>query len=416
MIAKRRFLSTAREAAGFLGFVLRRWSEDRCPQMAGGLTYTTLLALVPMFAIALAVLSSAAVFGPVMEQVKGFLIANLTPQASSHVIGAYLEDFAANARRLTWAGALGVLFVSIMLMLMVDRSLNAIWRVRRARSYWLLVPVYAVLLIAGPLLAGVAASIATNALALSQGAFATSDGWPAQLLHAFPLVLSAVAFFLLYKLVPHRYVPWGHAALGAVVAAMLFAALRSGFGLYVSLVPTYGIVYGAFATLPLFLVWLYFSWLIVLFGAELAACAAYGYRGLWRRMGMAHAHFHEAVQVARRFIAAGAAPVAFKRLRAVTRLPVHELEDMLVRMEEAGIVRRLNRRQFALAANPGAITLGDLYEATVAPVGGIRPEEWAEISADLARAAGEMRQALERPIVTLSRKLENAPSKGKRTR
>ncbi len=413
MIAKRRSIDTARDVAGFLGFVLRRWSEDRCPQMAAGLTYTTLIALVPLFAIVLAVLSA---FGPVMAEIKAFLIANLTPQASSHVIGGYLEDFASKAQRLTFAGIAGVFFVSIMLMLMVDRSLNAIWRVRRARPYWLLVPVYAVLLIAGPMLAAVATTLANNALAHSRGAIPVPEDWVLALLRASPLAVSAAAFFLLYKLVPHRFVPWRHAALGAVVAAVLFAVLKEGFGAYVRLVPTYGIVYGTFATLPLFLVWLYFSWLIVLFGAELAACAAYGHRGLWRRLGTAGTHFHEAVLVARRLIAARGAPVAFKRLHAITRLPVGELEDLLARMEEAGIVRRPNRRQLALAAHPEAITLGDLYAATVAPVGGLRPEEWAEISVDLARAAADMRQALERPLASLSRKLDAVPRKTKTTR
>lgn len=392
------------DAARYVGFVLRRWSEDRCPQMAGGLAYTTLLALVPLFAVVVAVLSSAAVFGPVMEEVKGFLVANLAPRVADKVVSEYLEDFAANAQRLGFAGSVGVFVVSIMLMLMIDRSLNAIWHVRRARPYRLLVPVYAVLLIAGPLALGVSVSVASYLAARSSAVLGAMVGWETVLLRVIPFVLSALAFFLLYKLVPHRYVPWTHAASGAAVAAVLFEAAKDGFGSYVRLVPAYGVVYGSFATLPLFLVWLYASWLIVLFGAELAACAGYWHHGLWKRISTAGTHFHEALQLARRLIACGPAGLTFKRMRAVTRLPVHELEDMVGRLQEAGIVQRVDRRRYVLSADPTAITLEQLYEATVAPVGGMRPEEWAEISGDFAAAARDMRQALRRPIVSLARK------------
>lgn len=413
MNATRRPLSLLADAAGFFGFVLRRWSEDRCPQIAGGLAFTTLLAIVPMFAIVVAVVSSAPFFGDVLGQIRAFLVLNLLPQVAGKVM-VYVEDFAANAQRLTFPGTIFLFVVSMMLMLMVDRSLNAIWRSRRARSLVLLVPVYAVVVVAGPVLLGVSVSITSYLASLALASGAMPEGWNAAFIRAITLGSSIAAFFLLYKVIPHRHVPWRHASFAAVVAALLFEGAKESFALYVRTVPTYGILYGAFAAVPIFLLWLYVSWLVVLFGAELAASAGYWRDGVWKRAASAGTHFHEAVQIVRRLMAAGRRGLSFIRLRAVTRLSAHDLEDTLGRMVEAGILARGGRRGYVLAGDPELITLGELYEAVAAPVGGMRPEDWAEISPDFARTAAEMREGLQRPLVSLSRKLSASPPKRRR--
>src|SRR5438128_2912886 len=121
------------ETLGFLRFVLRRWTEDRCPQIAGSLTYTTLLALVPIFAVAVAVLSSAPFFEDVMSSIKIFLLMNLLPEIAGMIITVYMEEFAAHAARLTSLAIAVVFVLAVWMMLIMDRSLNAIWRVRRSR-------------------------------------------------------------------------------------------------------------------------------------------------------------------------------------------------------------------------------------------------------------------------------------------
>ena len=141
------------EIAGFLRFVLRRWSDDRCPQIAGSLTYTTLLALAPMFAIVVAVLSSAPFFGEVMAKITIFLQQILVPEVASRIITVYIPAIAANAVRLTWAGLATVAVLAVWLMLIMDRSINAIWRVRQTRPYWISVLGYVALLLSTPLLA-----------------------------------------------------------------------------------------------------------------------------------------------------------------------------------------------------------------------------------------------------------------------
>lgn len=255
----------------FVSFVLRRWTEDRCPQIAGSLSFSTLLALVPMFAIVVALLSGTPVFHEVMTQLKVFLLLNLMPEIAGRIITVYLPEFAANARKLTTLGVLFLFVAAVSMMLTVDRSLNAIWRANERRAFWVSVLAYVALLVVGPLLIVVSVSTTTYLMSLP-------DRWanvpaPAHsfLLQAVPSAVSTLAFFLIYRLVPHGRVNAWHALAGGFVAAMLFELAKEGFAFYVAHAHAYSVAYGAFAALPLFLLWIYLSWLIVLFGAELAA-------------------------------------------------------------------------------------------------------------------------------------------------
>lgn len=401
---------------GFMRFVLTRWTEDRCPQIAGSLTYTTLLALVPVFVIAVAVLSSAPFFEDVMTQVKIFLLMNLMPEIAGKIITVYMEEFSGNARRLTTFGLIAVFVLSVLLMLIVDRSLNAIWRVKRSRPYWLSVLGYVVLLLAGPLLIGVSVSITTYLMTLSLSLTDVTPEWSSRLLRIVPVTLTTVAFFLIYRIIPHRQVPWRHALFGAVVAAVLFEAAKDLFALYVSLAPGYSLVYGAFAAVPIFLVWIYLSWLVILLGAELTASAAYWRGRLWKEPSTPGTHFRQAVNVARALLDAQDHAASFERLREATELPAHKLEDTLYRMTDAGIAKRIGRAGYALARKADEVTIEDLYSATVSPVGAMRPEEWADVSADFARAANQMREGLKRPLSSLREEPAAPLRKAKRGR
>jgi membrane protein len=266
-------------AFAFLPYVLRRWSDDRCLQIAGSLAFTTLLALVPMFAIVVALLSRAPFFEQVLVQIKIFLLLNLVPEIAGRIITVYMEEFAANAVRLTTLGV-GVLFVSaVVTMLTVDRSIHAIWRERRSRPLWISLFAYATLLVVSPLLIAVSVSLTTYLMSLSTEV-EVSRRAHSLLLQAAPSIVSAIAFLLLYKLVPHRRVLWRHAAAGAALASVLFEAAKAGFAIYVANVPGYNVLYGAFVALPFFLLWIYVSWLVVLLGAELAAAL-----GSWPETG-----------------------------------------------------------------------------------------------------------------------------------
>jgi membrane protein len=389
------------EVPGFLRFLWRRWSEDRCPQVAGALTYATLLALVPLFVIAVAVLSSAPVFSDVIEDLKRFLLRNLVPDIARHIIYVNLAQFQQNAARLTTVGLVGVLFVAMMLLLSIDRTLNGIWRVRRSRPYWLSALTYLVLVVLGPLLIGVSVWVTTYLSPLLPALAGFEPEPHSRLLRILPVLVTTVAFFLLYRLLPHRRVPWRHALLGAVIASVLFEAAKSLFSVYARMAPTYNLVYGAFAAVPFFLIWVYLSWLTILLGAEITASAAYWEGELWKHPASPGARFLHAIRVARSLMDAAGAPVSFNDLRRTTRLPVHELEDTLFAMEACHIVSALKRPFFGFARPPEKVTVAELYEATVVPLAALDALEWEEVSPEYAAAARRLRETLERPLTSL---------------
>ena len=331
--------------------MLRRWSEDRCPQIAGSLTFTTLLALVPMFAVVVAMLSRLPFFERVMVQIEGFLRLNLVPEIADRIIEIYLVQFRQNALKLTSMGVAALLVTAFALVFTVDRSINAIWRVRRHRPFWVSVMAYLVLLSVGPILIAVSVSITTYLLSLSM-----TSPVPEQahsfLLQAVPAMVSSIAFFLLYRIVPNRKVPWRHALLGGGVAGVLFEVAKEIFAFYVAHAPGQGVVYGAFAALPFFLLWIYLSWLVVLFGAELAASLDYWKTRAWRRLEEP-TRFGDAVGIARRLFEANGTPVTFEQLRAATTLPQDELEDALHHMCASGLVERVGRKGYAIPRAEG---------------------------------------------------------------
>jgi membrane protein len=339
-----------------------------------------------------------------MHQVRVFLHLNLAPTIATRLTNDYLEDFAGNARRLTVPGIVLLLALSVWMMLIVDRSLNVIWRVRRRRPYWLLVPGYLALLIVGPVLLATSTVATTYVVSLSMGLAPDLLG-RRELFRVVSALLSMLAFFVVYKTVPHRHVPWRHAVVGSAVAGVLFEAAKELFAVYVRHASTYSAVYGAFAALPLFLIWIHLSWMVLLLGAELTASAGYWHARHWARADRPGVRFHEAMKVARLLVEAGASGIDFEELRHGAVLPAHELDDLLDRLSEAGIVREVGAGTFALARDPTVTTLAELYEASMAPLAGMRPEEWAEVSADFERAARAMRAGLDRPLATLSSNL-----------
>ena len=337
------------DALGFLRFVLRRWSEDRCPQIAGSLAFTTLLSLVPVFAIIVALMSRAPFFDAVMVQIEGFLRLNLVPAIADRIIDVYMAQFRENALKLTGVGVAALLVTAFALVFTVDRSINAIWRVRRHRPFWVSVLAYAMLLSVGPLLIALSVSITTYLLSLSMTSPVSPEAH-SFLLQAVPTAVSSIAFFLLYRVVPNRKVPWRHALLGGFVAGMLFELAKEIFAFYVAHAPGAGVVYGAFAALPFFLLWIYLSWMVVLFGAELAASLDYWKTRAWRRLASRDTRFGDAVGIARRLFEANGSPVTFEQLRAATTLPQDELENALHHMCASGLVERVGRKAYAIRA------------------------------------------------------------------
>jgi len=252
-------------------FIAGRFIQDRCTQTAASLTFTTLLSLVPMITIALTMFSAFPIFEDFSVQIKTYLLNNLMPETAGAAITRYMQQFADSAARLTTVG-IGFLAITAMsMMLTIDHAFNIIWRVTRPRPLVKRLVVYWAVLTLAPLLIGASLSLTSWLVGLSMGYAKHIPLFGIGVLKTLPVLFTTLAFALLFRLVPNRYVPRSHALIGAVVAAVLFETMNRIFGYYVSHFPTYKLVYGAFASVPIFLMWIYLSWLTILFGAEIAA-------------------------------------------------------------------------------------------------------------------------------------------------
>ncbi|MFH6601376.1 YihY family inner membrane protein [Ectopseudomonas khazarica] len=257
-----------RDWLGFWLSLYQRFMENRGAGNAAALTYTTLFAVVPMMTVTFAMLSAIPAFQGVGEEIQAFIFRNFVP-STGETVQEYLREFTTQARQLTWFGV-GLLAVTAFLMLVtIEKTFNVIWRVRQPRRGMSSFLLYWAILSLGPLLLGAGFAVSTYiaSLALISGPDAVLGA--KTLLGFAPLLSSIAAFTLLYAAVPNTRVPLPHALLGGLFAAILFEVAKALFGLYVRLFPGYHLIYGAFATVPLFLVWIYLSWLIVLLGAEL---------------------------------------------------------------------------------------------------------------------------------------------------
>ena len=264
----------------FCRFLLQRFLADRGPQSAAALTYTTLFAVVPMMTVTFAMLSAIPAFQGVGEQIQMYIFSNFVPSTGA-TIQQYLIAFTDQARQLTWFGVGFLMATALMMMLTIEKAFNLIWRVRQPRRGMSSFLLYWAILSLGPLLLGAAFAMSTyiTSLSLISGPHALIGA--GTLLKAMPLVLSIAAFTLLYAAVPNTRVPLRHALVGGVFTAVLFEAAKQAFGLYVTYFPSYQLIYGAFAAVPLFLLWIYLSWIIVLFGAELVCGQSSSLQ--WRR-------------------------------------------------------------------------------------------------------------------------------------
>lgn len=260
-----------RSPLAFVTAMARRFGDVRTLQTAGALSFTTLLAIVPLLTVALWAFSGIAAFAEVLAAFERFLAAQLLPEGmlGARVTG-HIGEFRGNAARL---GALGLgflLVVAILLLLTVEETLNRIFAVTRPRPLLRRLLVYAVLLALGPVLIGASLTMTTYLAGASIGLLDLGEA-ARTALGVLPFAFTCVALTLLYFLGPYRRVEPGHALLGGLFAAALFELAKRGFALFVAKFPTYTLIYGAFAALPMFLLWLYLSWLVVLIGATLTA-------------------------------------------------------------------------------------------------------------------------------------------------
>jgi len=250
-----------------------RFREDRLGLTASSLTFTTLIALVPLVTVMLAVFSAFPMFASFQGALEKYFLQALVPDNIARTVLSALTQFAGKAARMGSLGLALLVLTALALMLTIDRALNAIWRVKRPRPFAQRVLVYWGGLTLGPLLLGVSLSLTSWALSASKGVVDELPGGVGLLLNIIEFVLMAGGMAAMFHYVPNTHVRWRHAIAGGVFVAAGLEAAKRVLAWYVGSMPTYSAVYGAFAAVPIFLLWIYVAWLIVLWGAVIAAYA-----------------------------------------------------------------------------------------------------------------------------------------------
>lgn len=255
----------------FFGYLWHRFWADNCFQYAGALSYTTVFALVPLTVSVFGILSAFPVFEEWSQRLRSYVFTNFVP-ATGDTIEGYITSFAANASSLTGVGIIFLIVSALLMMYSIEDAFNRIFRVTRPRRPVSRFVMYWTVLSLGPMLVVAGLAMSTYFFALPM--FAELDRelrFADRLLVLLPGLVTWLALTLSYAVVPNTEVRWRHAAMGALVATILFELGKRGFAFYLTSFPSYQRIYGAFAVVPIFLFWVYLSWNIVLLGASLAA-------------------------------------------------------------------------------------------------------------------------------------------------
>ena len=359
------FMQRARET---LQFAVRRTTDVRLTQVAGSLTFVTVLSMVPLLAVALSLFTAFPLFAEFRSSIEKNLLSGMLPQQYAPTLLRYLNNFTSKAGGLTAMGLAFLLFTALSMVLTVDRVFNDIWRVSRRRRLLRSVLLYWCLLTLGPLVIGAMLSATSWVLSMSGGLTRRLPEALLAVLEFTPFVLGLCALAVAYVVVPNRKVLWRDAFIGALVAALLGEAMRAGFSWYVK-AGTVSTIYGAFAVFPLFLIWIYLSWLTVLFGAAVAATVPMLRSTRFADETRAGNQFVTAVALLRALLLARAGTgnegLALDVLARAVRCPTDDAERLLRQLEELGYVAPLDgirRGSWLLICDPDQTNLTALFK------------------------------------------------------
>src|SRR4051812_1240313 len=374
----RRFLGST---AAFSLYALHRFNRDGCFAASGALSYTTLVSLVPLGVIGLGVLSAFPNLAGSREELLQLLFRNFVPGTGiSDQAAWWFQYFAGSAAQATAIGIIGTAAVGVLLLVTVEDQLNAVWRVTVPRPWVQRVLAYWTLITMGPMLIGTSLTLSTylnhaaRRAGLDPDAIAQfTSGWPHLLARSVPFLLEWLACALLYSIIPNCAVRWRDATLGATVASVSIEILKIGFVIYIGSLSSYQIVYGAIATIPIFLLWMYISWMAVLLGAVVAANLP-----TWKvderfnhlsvggvRLGFSLSLIAALDRAQRRGITLSPADLA-----AELGVPTSVLDEHLKVLARGGFTAPTQGGRWVLAWNPETATLHDLYFALGLPLAG----------------------------------------------
>lgn len=336
----------------------QRFREDRLGLTAGSLTFTTLISLVPLVTVMLALFTAFPMFYKFQDALQKYFLQALVPDTIARPVLGALTQFASKANRLGTFGLVVLVFTAVALMLTIDRTLNSIWRVRKPRPVTQRVLVYWAAVTLGPLLLGVSLTFTSYAISASKGFVADLPGGVSFLLNTLEFVLLSGAMAGLFHYVPNTHVQWRHALAGGVFAAAGFELAKRGLGWYLSSVPTYANVYGAFATVPILLIWIYLGWVIVLLGAVIAAYAPSLQMRVVRRPSTPGYRFQLVVSMLRELAQAraqsvhGMSAAQLSEKMRTDPLQIEPLLDTLVAIDWVGRLDEEGAARYVLLCDP----------------------------------------------------------------
>jgi membrane protein len=255
----------------FLQLVYIRFRADGCPNRAAALAFTTLLSIVPLLTVSFTVLTAFPVFQEFAYKIQSFIINNFVA-ASAEIVQSHLQSFMQQTSKLSAIGMLFFLFTAVLMVFNMELAFNAIWRAAKRRRLISAFLMYWAVLTLTPIFVGIGLGITTLLVSLPWiSEAANALGLSKIVLFCMPYLFTLVAFTLLYVAVPNHRVKFRFALVGGIVASILFELAKQGFVLYITHFSVYRLLYGALAAVPIFLVWIYLSWLIILFGAVVSA-------------------------------------------------------------------------------------------------------------------------------------------------
>ena len=353
-----------------------RFREDRLGLTASSLTFTTLLALVPFVTVALAVFTAFPMFGKMQNVLQRWLVDSLIPDTIARSVLDYLTQFAAKASGLGAVGLSILMVTALALILTIDRTLNNIWRVRKLRPLGQRVLIYWAAITLGPLVLSVSLALTTSmASAASRGLGETLPQSTRLIFDSIEFLLLAAGMAGLYRYVPNTFVHWKHAWAGGIFVSIGIEVAKKVLGLYLDSVPTYSVLYGTFATLPILLLWIYVAWVIVLLGAVVAAYLPSLLAGVSRRADVQGWNFLLAVEVLQQLQAARSCPqhgLTAMQTAQILGVDVLQLEpvlealtaiDWVVQVDEtASSAHDMVDARFVLVADPASTFLEPLVK------------------------------------------------------
>lgn len=346
-----------------------RFREDHLGLTASSLTFTTTIALVPLITVVLAVFTAFPMFAKFQGVLQQWLMVSLIPDNIGRQVLGYLNQFTGQANKLGVAGLALLLVTALALILTIDRTLNGIWRVRQSRPFGQRVLVYWAVVTLGPLLLGGSLSLTSYALSTSRGVAGVMPVGVTLLLQVLQFFLMAASMAALYHYVPNTQVKWRHAWMGGLFVSAGLELAKKLLTLYLDKVPTYSVVYGAFATVPILLIWIYLAWVIVLLGAVIAAYLPSLLAGVQHRARTHGFQFQLALETLQQLDRVRGAPqkgLTTEQLSHLLWIDTLQLEPVLETLCELDWIGRLDEEnasqdaRYVLLADPDSTRLAPL--------------------------------------------------------